>query len=1205
MADTQTATRPRPAARPRVAPSADLTHPLDRLKGVIRLFVAVDVVLFVGLFLTLWFWLGVGVDYGLFKGFGLDVAQQLTPALRIGVFLVLLVTLVALVIWRVTVLVNKDLSLTSLALVLEKRHPKLLGDRLITAIEMADVEQARREGYSADMVRHTIEEARERMRQVNVMGVFNWGRLWLKGGLIVAAWVLAVLLALAVHAVATRSFEPVRGAKKMADVCGIFAERNFLFQPTPWPRRTHLEVVDFDDDGHPLELRIGKGSAVPPKVTARAVKWVVVDDPRVNPDGWRAMTVGDLKAFGMAPPDGADGDAQRIDDLERQQGWGEGDPTYQALCRAADDLNNTRKLRKLEVPAVLKLRYDGLQSRSRNFVDLLPDASGKYASEVANLTESVRFTVSAEDFVTARRQITLVPPPTLIDLYRDEYQPAYLHYADPILSDAEKDELAKRTGMTNPLYALRGHTVKLANRKVSITSDKSVFAVPAGTELHLTAEADKDLKSIEIRPVGPNPLAVPEFLRAEAKGERRDRTGAITEEQFLPLQITAADGADDRRLELARDGASGLTVAEAEFDGKKLGVRRFTLKFEGKRAVRQLEKPTEFQMVMTDTDNVTAVRTIAITATDDAPPQVEVLVDPVIRRVGGVYMVTPIARIPFLPDSKISDDTGLSSVRFEFKKDEVEAGSLVSLRAMAAAAVVANSLAPTPSWAMPATVLHSQTNFVTTYGSTIPQSDSTGQARLPGIDVPRFENDLRNLQRQLLAQVGEQTVPRTDSDLADAVVRRELASQQVSVDGMAPGEFARRKADVLARIRAERAGELAADRGPQAVKAIKLSDARGDAFDLMQYMPELLKKPTESIQKRYKLELFVVAKDANVELTGKDGRPAEPKSARNLDPIRIQVVSEQDLMVEIGKDEEMQGTRMGDAMKKASDGKGKLDREFSLIRTLPALTPKERTDQLLSSQVRVTDITQDLMKVRELLTAMRTEYEKLYREMEANRFDAPNMRKYRNEAGTAEAVQTGYLDLLTLVLDEGKALAKAEKSVEGIRGTLAGSQAPSDASLTEAATDYETLMRLLRRLEEQIGVNHGITEQLIVLKKIIDVQENDIRVGIANILDDLKNRVRRPDVIVPKLVTVGVGKTVKVKVGVRWKLYPESSLFIGVEPPGTADLKVPKEIIVKENGQEVTEVEIEVTGGSKPGVTTVVLRPGTFKPVELTVETTK
>jgi hypothetical protein len=1437
---SQTATVDRPA----VAPARELTHPLQTLKGIIRRFVAYDVLLFVALYLSVWFWAGVGVDYGLFKGFGLDVAQQLTPWIRVGITVALLLTLVGLVVWRVTVLLNKEFSLSALALVLEKRYPKVLGDRLITAIQMADVEKASRAGYSADLVRHTIDEARERMAQVNVRSVFNWGRLWVKVGLIAAVWVLAIGTAYGIHSLATGGFTADRATKKLTDTCEIFTERNVQFQPTPWPRKAHIEVTDFDDEGHPNELRIGKGAATPPKVQARAVKWVVADDPWKNPDGWRAMTAGDLAAFGVALPpesptvvgkraftldwtaertvidlspdqridaierawDDAKGSANglmkekaellaaagtpadtsdargkvwaarvRVSELELAElrrrvseerwkvaadvrraavakldkaapkkgataeereafeaqreaelarlaegeatltklevfkdterhahlkklagelgrtleaekallgdaafdaaqkrleeltariadaeawaaavpaaaavmppaavaggpvGWVKGYEGFDvpavakataeratALAKAlddraaplagftliadlepkADELANTRKLRKLEVPAQLKMRVDGLQTRSRNFLDLLPDAGGKYVTEVANLSESVKFTVAAEDFVTARRQITLVPPPTFVDLFRDEYQPGYMHYSAPILTDEERQRLQ----ISTDLFALRGRSQKLANRKISITSDKSVFSAPVGTELHITAEADKDLKLIEIRPLGPNPLAVPEFLRAEAKEETRDEKGVIQSDRFVDMPITRPSGtAVETRLELDRPTAGkGLRVAEADFQNKKLGVRRFTLKFEGKRAIRQLDKPTEFQIAMTDTDNVTSVRTIAVTALDDAPPQVEVLVDPVIRKVAGGYMVTPIARVPFLPDSKIGDDHGLSSVRFEFRKTAEEAASLVALRAMAAAAMTANSLAPSPSWAMPATVVHSQTQFDLIFGSTIPQTDSSGNVKLPGVEVPKFETEQKNLQRLILGQLDEATVPRDGGDWLDRLVKAELASNKVNVEGMPPAELAARRAAVLARLRAERPGQLKEDRGPQVVKSIKLSDAKADAFDLQQYMPELLETRLGVVQQRYKVELFVAAKDVNVELTGKDGKPTEPKSARNLDPIRLIVVSEQDLLVEIGKDEEMQVTRMEDVMTKATGGKSKLDREFSLIRTLPALGAKEKTDQMLSSQVRLTDITQDLGKVREILTAMKTEYEKLYREMDVNRFAAPNMRKYKNEAGTAEDLQTGYLDLLALVLDDGKVLSKAEKSMEAVRGTLAASQAPTDAALTEATTDYQNLMRLLNRLSDQVITGNTLMKSLTDLKKILDNQIS-LGDGIEKERVYREGELRRPALVLPKDVTkVQAGKSVKVKLGVRWKLYPETSLFVGIDPPAAAELTMPKELIVKAKGEEdVTEVEVEVTAGTKTGVHTVTLRPGAFKPVELQIEVTK
>ncbi|WP_217591474.1 hypothetical protein, partial [Burkholderia sp. GbtcB21] len=87
-----------------------------------------------------------------------------------------------------------------------------------------------------------------------------------------------------------------------------------------------------------------------------------------------------------------------------------------------------------------------------------------------------------------------------------------------------------------------------------------------------------------------------------------------------------------------------------------------------------------------------------------------------------------------------------------------------------------------------------------------------------------------------------------------------------------------------------------------------------------------------------------------------------------------------------------------------------------------------------------------------------------------------------------------------------------------------------------------------------------------------------------------------------------VGEKVKVKVKVVWKLNTEGVLVVSADQVPDGGPKVPKEFAVKAKNdtESETEYEIEITGGSKPGVTTVQLRPGVSKrPVELVIETTK
>jgi hypothetical protein len=1017
---------------------------------------------------------------------------------RIGVTTILLLILVILLYRRTRSLLTTELSLPALALVLEKRYPTVLGDRLITAIEMADVEKATRQGYSAVLVQNTINEARERINQVDVQSVFNWGRLRKKLLALTLISLAGLTIALAAYFTANRNSEIARGLNNFADVATIWGERNLVFWNTPWPRRSLVQLVDFDDEGHPNELRVGKGAAIAPKVSARAFKWVVVE--RSNPDGWRPLAVKDLvKSCQLSVPNltlAANDPKPLADHIidELELAYGQETAVQELIAKLdgrANELWNSRTIRKLVVPSELTMRYEAMQSKARMVQTLNRDATGKYSNDVNGLAESVRFTVSAEDFSTVRRQITLVPPPTLVALYRDEYQPAYLHHSEPIL----EQEKGSTGGPKNSLFALRGLRQKFAEKKISISSDKSVFSVPIGTELTMTAQADKPLKRVDLKPLTPN-------VKADAL----------------------------------------IVPGTVPFD-------TFQVKFGADNPIRQVEKATEFQILMTDTDNVTSTRTIAIQATDDAPPSVDVIVDPIIRRVAGSYFVTPIARIPFLPESKITDDTGLSSVRFEFKKVEEEAESLRIARGISAISLNSMTVGPVPSWSMPGIVMSSQKLFEFQFGSSI-QKDGSGNEKLPGQPLPRFEAQYSQLVKNTLQRVRDITQT-----------------------------------------------ELPADHPAATVKVVKLTNPESDAFDFQLWMPELLEKNAGNVQARYKVELFVVAKDINVELTGKDGKPAEPKSAKNLDPIRVLVVSEQDLLAEIAKDEEQQVTRMEDVMKKATDGQVKLSKESALL-------VKPDAAQIQASQVRVTDIQQDVGKVRDILTTMRTEYEKLYRELDTNRCGPNVIRKY-----TSAENRRGYLDILKRIFDNS--LPKCEESLGAFQGALAAARRPTDDEMNLSRVNYVTLLKDLNELQYEIGVGQDLAIGRQKLKKIIDDQVV-LGKGIKDIEEEAQRRLFRPEITLPKVVQIPVGQKANAKVTVNWKLYEKDEVYVAIEAPADSDLKVQKEITIKSDGTDgPTIVNLEVTAGAKPGLHTIRLLPGPYKPgepikpIELTIEVTK
>jgi hypothetical protein len=90
---------------------------------------------------------------------------------------VVILLMVGPVIAVVALRLMRDFSDPALALVLERRFPGVLGDRLITAVELANPKKAARYGYSEVMIERTIHDAAELVDTVPVREVFDWKRL--------------------------------------------------------------------------------------------------------------------------------------------------------------------------------------------------------------------------------------------------------------------------------------------------------------------------------------------------------------------------------------------------------------------------------------------------------------------------------------------------------------------------------------------------------------------------------------------------------------------------------------------------------------------------------------------------------------------------------------------------------------------------------------------------------------------------------------------------------------------------------------------------------------------------------------------------------------------------------------------------------------------------------------------------------------------
>jgi hypothetical protein len=634
---------------PRPIPHDDrvVYHPLDQLRGIIRRYVVIEGILSILIFFVAWFTIVLALDFGLFKAFNWDWVQDSTMWLR-GVGLgVALLLLVGIVTFRIVRRLMTEFSYPALALVLERRFPKLLGDRLITAVELADEEKAAKVGYSVAMVRQTINEARDRVGKVPVSEVFNWRRLRLMT-LLLVGWVAALIaFGFAGYAIAAGGFNLRSVAWKSYHTTAILVERNVLLRDTPWPRRALLALQG--DAARETGIRVARDGAAP-QVRVKAYRWVYED--RSQFDGWRPLKWSDVKQSlvgvnvpelsGVPATTALDGSALTADDvlenaatrekLQESMGtekYAELQVVFDRLEALAADPAYGRTLRKLDRPAEVTFRFTGIRTSGEGA--LKAEGTSDFVGEIGGLQEDVLFRIRAEDYRTPQRPITRVPPPVLNTLTKIEYQPAYLHYASP----ADPANPGKSLSWNE----LKPYHQRMPEERLTLTGNRTTTVVPVGTQLVISGVTEKPIVKAWAKPkVGRLP---------GAKVEKIVDGKEILSADLIPLPITEGN--------------------------------TFTFEFMGDRD-KITAATTEFDFIFENEDGLQSKREMVIQATEDSAPVVEAVPD-IIRKVGKDYWVTPKAKIPFNSESSIRDEYGLSKVAYRATFKVADAGVVQAARA--------------------------------------------------------------------------------------------------------------------------------------------------------------------------------------------------------------------------------------------------------------------------------------------------------------------------------------------------------------------------------------------------------------------------------------------------------------------------------------------------------------------------------------------
>ena len=289
--------------------NAQVRHPLQTVRRFIRRYVLLETAAILVLGVACWFWLGLIFDFCLFNAAAFDWMLELDfldPSGK-GSFWVRALVAVLRGPRRARLPGRQpagdslicEFSDPAVAMVLERRFPRELGDRLITAVELSDPKKAQEYGFSGDMLRQTIREAAERVERLPVAEVFDWARLrrlWL-AAIAATAGLLAVTIGgwLGIQAVGGHTVSPFHALYGFRDVATVWMERNALLKSTYWPRNSHLEIIRFQDtDLHPDEMRVGRNEQRPDLIV-RAVEWVVPDKKGVT--GWRGLLMTDVQLY--------------------------------------------------------------------------------------------------------------------------------------------------------------------------------------------------------------------------------------------------------------------------------------------------------------------------------------------------------------------------------------------------------------------------------------------------------------------------------------------------------------------------------------------------------------------------------------------------------------------------------------------------------------------------------------------------------------------------------------------------------------------------------------------------------------------------------------------------------------------------------------------------------------------------------------------
>jgi hypothetical protein len=866
----------------REATTSRVRHPLQRLRSYIRTYVTLEGLAVFLLYMALWFWIGLLLDFGVFKLFAYDWVQEMPKmvgddsfrVVRVSMLVVLLSGLLAVVATQVVLRLLREFRDSALALVLERRFPEQLGDRLITAVEMADPRLSEKYGHSQVMLDQTIRDAADRVDRVPVTEVFNWKRL-ARYGLVLAGLTVGLVLLFGTAYCLLADEDVGKFYYRSRDVAGIWAERNLLLKDTLWPRSAYLEVIRFKGSKKDKnEMRIGDNNPSA-ELWVRSVRWVIADPEA--PDGWRPLRWADLKVvLGRQPkidlPAEWGGWVVDIDDLDPSvPAYGIPETWHGKNVRQVRDelervrsapellgvaLPRPRTVRELLTPAQFRAMEQSLFGWRNWTVDRIALQLGSdYESVSAEMRanheaarkqfeqvfEELDDLVESGAFEREVRKLD-VPSAAVVNTYGEANK------GRKSFSKREDNKYQVRLGLTESVrFVVQGEDYYTPEKKITLVPRPRVRKL-------LTNRWEPAYIYYRMRGK-PGDLRPQLALRGQKQRFREVPVSVADKEVYIELpahsHIELACETTDLLKEKPRIEA-GKKDAEGSYSARELLERtpvafaksggaedrhHFTARFD------DVRRTLDFFFRFTNDDNVEGECHVIIEPKADRHPDVSVqMVENIFRKQQNTefYMVTPYALVPF--KGNILDDRGLDRVEWAFRAEVVKQEA-ATYQVMA--------------------------------GMTAHQFTPGGPNAVMG---PAY---LAWLAKRLKA---------TQGDKKEAPVETVLLKR--FVDEIARGQEAEVGPDELAKKKNQK---------PPEQPLLKQIVLRGeeDAFDFMENLRRLETPGDPAFQTRYLVELWVLATDNNVD--SPDGKPAVSESKQRF---TFLVVGENELLAAIFREEE-------------------------------------------------------------------------------------------------------------------------------------------------------------------------------------------------------------------------------------------------------------------------------------------------------------